>query len=567
MKKNLGNIDRVLRLVLAIIVLTIIFFVDSILFQIFIALLSLFIIYEALAGWCVIYALIGRNTCPVIFTTENKINKKKVLIVGAGPGGLSTGMILASRGFDVLIVEKENSVGGRNAPLKIGDYTFEVGPTFIILPQVFKEIFSLAGRKLEDYLDFQKVDPMYRLRFSDGRDFMVHDNKEKLKAEIARLFPGEEIGYERWFKKHKEKFEKTYACLAVPYLHFYNYFRYKLLRALPVMQLHKSVNQVLEGYFKTKEMIMASGFQAKYLGMSPWHCPGAFSILSYSEHGYGIYHTIGGVHKISEAMEKVIGEYGGKIEFGSIVKDVIVNNGKTEGVLLCDGRKIDADYVVLNADFAYAMTNLVKEEARPSYSDKKIEKMKYSCSTFMLYLGLKKKYDIPHHNIFFGNDYKLNVDQIFNGNGMPDDPAFYIQNPVEIDSTLAPEGKSALYVLVPVSNLTSGFPWQEKKTELRNLIIKLIKERTELKDIEEYIEVEKIITPEDWSSTFNVYNGAVFNLAHSIDQMLYLRPHNRFNDIKNLYLVGGGTHPGSGLPTILESGRIAANLISEDIEN
>lgn len=493
------------------------------------------------------------------------MKKKKVLIVGAGPGGLSSGMILASRGYDVLIIEKENSVGGRNAPLKIGNFTFEVGPTFIILPQVFKEVFSLAGRKLEDYLDFRKIDPMYRLRFNDGKDFNVHYDKEKLKEEIARLFPGEEVGYERWFQKHKIKFEKTYACLSVPYMHFYNYFRLKLLRALPVMQLHKSVNGVLEGYFKTKEMIMASGFQAKYLGMSPWHCPGAFSILSYSEHGYGIYHSIGGVHKISEAMAKVIEEYGGKIEKGTTVKEVIINNGKAEGVMLNDGRKIEADCVVLNADFAHAMTHLVKEDARPSYSDEKIKKMKYSCSTFMLYFGLDKKYDIPHHNIFFGRDYKINVDQIFNGKGMPDDPAFYIQNPVITDSTLAPEGKSTLYVLVPVSNLAANFPWNEKKKELRDLIVGLIKEKTELKDIEEHIEVEKIITPEDWATTFNVYNGAVFNLSHSLDQMLYLRPHNRYDDVKNMYLVGGGTHPGSGLPTILESGRIAANLISEDV--
>lgn len=492
--------------------------------------------------------------------TEIK-KSKKVIIVGAGPGGLSAGMILASKGLDVLLIEKENHVGGRNAHLKIGDFTFEIGPTFIILPQVFQEVFALAGRKIENYLDFQKVDPMYRLRFSDGKNFFVHNDKEKLKTEIEKLFPGEQVGYEKWLKKHKEKFEKTYACLKVPYLHFYNYLRYKLLRALPVMQLHKSVSGVLENYFKTKEMLMATGFQAKYLGMSPWSCPGAFSILSYSEHAYGIYHATGGVHKISEAMAKIIDECGGKIEFGTVVKEVIINKGIASGVLLSDGRKIEADDVILNADFAHAMLHLVKESERPSYSDQKIKKMKYSCSTFMLYFGLKKKYDIPHHNIFFGKDYRLNIEDIFGGKGMPDDPAFYIQNPVVTDSTLAPEGKSTMYVLVPVSNLESDFPWQEKKLELRNLIVSLIKKRAGLEDIEENIEVEKIITPQDWQETFNVYNGAVFNLAHNINQMLYLRPHNRFNNVKNMYLVGGGTHPGSGLPTILESGRIAAELI------
>lgn len=493
---------------------------------------------------------------------ENK--KKKILIIGAGPGGLSAGMILASKGFDVHIVEKDSFVGGRNSPLILGDFIFELGPTFVILPQVFKEIFALAGRDIYKYLDFKKVDPMYRIRYKNGKDFFVYNDKDKLKEEIKKIFPGEEVGYENWYKNHKEKFDKTYACLNVPYMNIYNYLRYKLLRALPVMQLTKSVNSVLEDYFKTTEMRMATGFQAKYLGMSPWHCPGAFSILSYSEHAYGIFHPMGGVYKISEAMSKVIKEFGGNIELNATVKEVVVENKKAKGVLLQNGKFIEADEVIMNADFAYAMHNLVKEKDRPSYNDKKIDKMKYSCSTLMFYFGLNKKYEIAHHNVIFGGDYHLNVDEIFNGKGFPSDPAFYIQNACITDPSLAPEGKSTIYVLVPVSNLVKDFPWEQRKKEIRDFIVDQIKEKTELKDFDKYIEVEKIITPYDWVSEKNVYKGAVFNLSHNIGQMLYLRPHNRFNNIKNLYLVGGGTHPGSGLPTILESGRIAAQLIAEN---
>lgn len=489
--------------------------------------------------------------------------KKKVLIVGAGPGGLSAGMILVSRGFDVRILEKDSRVGGRNSALKLGEFTFELGPTFVILPQVFEEIFSLAGKKLSDYLDMKRVDPMYRLRYGDGKDFFVWNDKEKFKNEIKKLFPGEEEGYERWLKKHKVKFDRTYACLRVPYSHIYNYLRWKLLRAVPVMQLHKSVNSVLEDYFKAEEMRMATGFQAKYLGMSPWHCPGAFSILSYSEHGFGLFHPIGGVHKISEAMAKIVGEFGGKIELNTEVEKVIIENKRAKGVIVRGGKNIMADEVIMNADFAYAMENLIDEKYRPSYPDKKLEAMKYSCSTLMLYLGVDKKYDIAHHNVIFGKNYKLNVDQIFQGKGLPDDPAFYIQNPSIVDPTLAPEGKSTVYVLMPVSNLESDFPWFEKKDELKKFLINLIIQKTELKDIKEHIEVSEIITPIDWQKKTNVYRGAVFNLAHNIGQMLYMRPRNRFNDVNNLYLVGGGTHPGSGLPTILESGRIAAELISK----
>lgn len=433
-----------------------------------------------------------------------------------------------------------------------------------MLPQVFKDVFLMAGRKLEDYLDFKRVDPLYRLRFNEGKDLNVWNEKDKLKQEIAKIFPGEEVGYQMWLDKHKIKFEKTYACLSLPYMHPYNYLRGKLLRALSVMQLHKSVHEVLDGYFKTEEMKMALGFQSKYLGMSPWHCPGAFSILSYAEHAFGIYHPIGGVHKISEAMAKVVNEHGGKINLSSGVKKIIIKNKTASGVELENGEIKYADHVIVNGDFANTITKLLDQKDRPSYSDKRIQNMKYSCSTLMFYFGVNKQYNIPHHNIFFGNNYKMNVDEIINGKGMPTDPAFYLQNASILDKSLAPEGKSAIYILVPVSNLAKDFPWEEKKKEIRDFIVNKIKERTELKDFDKHIEVEKMLTPYNWENTFDIHKGAVFNLSHNITQMLYLRPHNRFNDTKNIYLVGGGTHPGSGLPTILESGRIAADLISEN---
>jgi phytoene desaturase len=308
---------------------------------------------------------------------------------------------------------------------------------------------------------------------------------------------------------------------------------------------------------------MAMGFQAKYLGMSPWECPGAFSILSYTEHAFGVFHPMGGVHKISEKMADIVLEYGGKIDLGTPVKNITMENGKATGVLLEDGGVLSADYVIMNADFAYGMKTLISEKDRPSYTNAKLFTMKYSCSTFMLYLCLDKKYDIPHHNVIFGADYKRNVDEIFGGKGMPTDPAFYLHNPSVMDPSLAPEGCSTLYVLVPVSNLQTPFAWEEKKREFRDMLVKMIEEKTELTDLSAHIKDERIITPLDWKEKLNVENGATFNLAHNLGQMLYLRPHNRFNDIKNLYLVGGGTHPGSGLPTILESGRIAAKMIAE----
>ena len=489
--------------------------------------------------------------------------KKKIVIIGAGPGGLSAGMILAHRGFDVTIYEKKTFIGGRNSALKIDGYTFELGPTFVILPQTFREIFSLAGRNIDDMLEIKSLDPLYELHYDDGRAITMYFDKFKLKQEIARLFPGEEIGYEKFMVSQKKKFDRLYACLKVPYIRFYNYLRWKLIKAAPVLDLGVSVHDVLSRYFKDEDLKIAMAFQAKYLGMSPWECPGAFTILSYVEHEFGVHHPIGGVHKISEAMGKVVEENGGKINLGLGVKEVILEGKKARGVLLENGEKVFADAVIMNTDFADGMSHLFKNQDRKKYSDEKLAKKAYSCSTFMIYLGIDKKYEMKHHQIFFAKEYKKNVEQIFNEKTLPEDPSFYIQNAGATDTTLAPDGHSTLYVLVPVPNQKdTKVDWAIEKKHYRDLVIQKIIAKTGLIDLEEHIKVEKVITPADWQNDMDVYDGAVFNLSHSLDQMLYLRPHNRLEGYKDFYVVGGGTHPGSGLPTIMESGRIVADLIA-----
>ncbi len=488
-------------------------------------------------------------------------NNKKVIIIGAGPGGLSSAMILAYQGFDVVIYEKQAYVGGRTSALKVDDFIFELGPTFVMLPQAFDDVFAATGRKVSDYLDMKRLDIMYRLKFGDGRNFVVHFDKEKKKQEIARLFPGDEAGYDRWFKAQKRKFSLMYPCLKVPYIRWYHYLRPKLLKALPFMQNFTSLYKVLSQYFKHDDMRIAMTFQAKYLGMSPWECPGSFSILSYIEHAFGIFHPIGGVHKITEAMAKIVEEEKGRVVLNKPVTQIIIEEGKAVGVQFADGSVDRADYVIMNTDFAAGMTQLVPEIARGKWTDLELKKRPYSCSTFMLYLGLDKLYDFPHHNVFFADDYRKNIEEIFDGKALPSDPSFYIQNASITDPNLAPTGKSTIYVLVPVPNLDAPIDWDTIKKQYRDVVIKKISERTEMHDIEQHIEVERIITPKDWERKIDVYKGAVFNLSHTVGQMLYLRPHNKFEDIPGLYLVGGGTHPGSGLPTIIESGRIAADLI------
>ena len=489
---------------------------------------------------------------------------KKVLIIGAGPGGLVAGMLLASQGFQVEVLEKENQVGGRNGRLTLGDnYHFETGPTFLMLPSILEEIFEETGRKLSEYLELKRIDPLYRLIFPNGKSFQPTADADQMKQQMDELFPGDYSGYERFRKDEEKKFNALYPCLQTPYGRLTDYLSPRFLKALPYLDAFRSIYSRLADCFEHEEMRLAMTFQAKYLGMSPWHCPATFAMIPFIEHQFGVWHPTGGLNQISSAMAERISELGGQIRLNAEVRKICVQNGKAQGVELLNSEMIQADYIVMNTDFAYGMTHLLKEEEHPSWSSKKIAKSEYSCSTFMIYLGLDKQYEIPHHNVIFAEDYKSNIDGISHGEALGKDFSFYVQNPWVTDLTLAPEGHSTLYILVPAPNLENGFDWETVKAEMREIILDKVQDKLGIEDIRSHIQVEKIITPEEWLTKHYVFNGAVFNLAHTINQMLYFRPHNEYDDVDGLYLVGGGTHPGSGLPTIYESGRISAKLIKE----
>jgi phytoene desaturase len=261
-------------------------------------------------------------------------------------------------------------------------------------------------------------------------------------------------------------------------------------------------------------------------------------------------------------MQKAAEEDGALVHTGTAVKEIVVENRIARGVRLEDGTVVKSDYVIINADFAHAMTHIVNKVNLRKWKQSTLDKKRYSCSTFMLYLGVNKNYDkLPHHNIIFSNDYRQNIDEMTKFKTLSEDPSFYVQNASVTDPSLAPNEKSAIYVLAPVPNNKSTIDWNEQKIPYRDKLLDLIENRGGFAGIRGAIEEEKIITPFDWEQEYAVYKGATFNLAHNVKQMLYFRPHNQFEEFKNCYLVGGGTHPGSGLPTILESGRISANLL------
>jgi phytoene desaturase len=490
---------------------------------------------------------------------------KKIIVIGAGPGGLAAAMLLAGKGYDVEVYEKQTFVGGRNGAVTMDGYTFDIGPTFLSMPEIAEELFEAAGRNLHDYVDLQELSMMYELIFKDKRVQMFKD-PEQLSEEIERHYPGNAEGYTRFMNDTRKKMERLKPILQSPMDRYYQYISWKVLRALPQLSLGKSLYSVLSDYFTDHELRLAFTFQSKYLGMSPWECPGAFSILSFMEHEYGIFHPIGGVNQLSKAMAKVVTEHGGSIHLGRGVKKLwIEDRNVVKGIITEDGEQVSADEVIINGDFAHVMSNLVEDGVLKKYSKEKLKKKKYSCSTFMIYLGIDKQYDLPHHSILFAEDYKRNVEEITETFTLPEDPSIYIQNASVTDKTLAPPGHSTLYILAPVPNNVSGIDWTKNEQMFRNLVLDAVESKTNLKNIREHIQVEKIISPHHWEVDFNIYQGATFNLGHQLTQMMALRPHNKFEELENCWLVGGGTHPGSGLPTILESARITTNmLLNED---
>jgi phytoene desaturase len=490
----------------------------------------------------------------------------RVVIVGAGPGGLASAMLLAKAGLEVTVVEKRATVGGRTSTIEQEGFKFDVGPTFFLYPQVLREIFAATGHSLEKEVPMYRLDPQYRLVFGSGGQVDATPDVERMKAQIATISPGDASRLESYFRDNREKLERFAPILQSPFENWRDLVTPEMLRMLPLVRPWRSLDSDLHKYFKDERIRLGFSFQSKYLGMSPFSCPSLFSILSFLEYEHGVFHPVGGCGAVTAAMARIAREMGVKILLNSPVEELLFQGRKAVGVRTAE-ETIKADAVVVNADFAQAMQRLVPNHLRKRWTDERIEKKQFSCSTFMMYLGIEGSYqDVKHHTIYLSKDYVRNLRDIEQDHRLTsEDPSFYVQNACVTDPTMAPNGMSTLYVLVPVTHENGNVNWAAQEANFRATALKQL-EKIGITDVERRIRVEKRLTPATWNSEFHLHLGATFSMAHTLRQMLHLRPHNRFEDLEGVYLVGGGTHPGSGLPVIFESARITARLLLKDLE-
>ena len=476
---------------------------------------------------------------------------KRIAIVGAGVGGLATAARLACRGYNVQVFEKLPKCGGRAHIIEDRGFKFDTGPSFVLMPDFFQEVFAYCHENINDYLNLQVLDVNYKIFYQDGQILTIFRDSEKTKQELEKIEKGSGNAYDEFLSQtgiiYKDVKPLLYSCFTKQDLINPRY--WGLVKRLKVGQ---SYWQIAKRFFKSDKLCYAFTFEAMFIGVSPFKTPGFYSIITYVDHVQKIYHPMGGMYKIPQALEKLAKNYNAQILYDSQIKSVRYDRNKF--VLKTADDSFGADKVIINADYSYAQNELL---------GRKIPQYDYSCSVYLIYLGLKQKVGgLAHHNLFFANDLEKNLREIFIDKIIPQDPSFYIHLPTVTDPSLAPEGKDILYILIPVPNLFKiKQNISESEERIRRVVFERINSCLSIK-LEDLIEVEHRFYPQDFISRYNIKYGATFGLAHTFFQSAFFRPYNFDNKIKNLYFVGASTQPGGGLPPVIASSRIVADLIT-----
>lgn len=488
--------------------------------------------------------------------------KKNIIVIGSGFGGLGAASRLLSAGHDVTILEKRDKLGGRAYVYEQNGFKFDGGPTVITAPFLFDDIWTAAGKKREEYVEFVPCDPFYRIFDHTGKSFDYNNDHEFTLKEIDKWSPEDKQGYEDFLATTKPIFDKGFTELAdKPFLKVSDML--KVAPDLIRLQSHKNVYKYVSQFIKNDFLRQCFSFHPLLVGGNPFDTTSIYAMIHYLEREWGVHYALGGTGAIVNAFEKLITEQGGRIHLETEVDEILVTNGKATGVRLGNGEVMKADTVVSNADVAYTYKNMIKPTHRRKYTDRKIARTKYSMSLFVIYFGTDRQYrdqGLAHHNIILGPRYKALLDDIFDNKIVAEDFSLYLHMPTLTDPSIAPKGHEGFYVLSPVPHLDSGTDWETFAPTYKKAIMDFLEEHY-LPDLSKHLVAEHYIDPLHFQDVLNSYKGSAFSVQPILTQSAWFRPHNKSEDVDELYFVGAGTHPGAGLPGVLSSSIIAQDLI------
>ena len=482
------------------------------------------------------------------------------VVIGSGFGGLAAAVRLGARGYRVSVIEKLEAPGGRACVHRQDGFTFDAGPTVITAPFLFEELWALAGRRLADDVVMQPVDPFYRIVFDDGESFNYTGDAQAMRAEVRRLAPGDVAGYERFLKASEEIFRVGFEELGDHPFDAWTDMA-KVAPDLIRLEGYRTVWSMACKHVADPRLRVVLTFQSLLVGGNPFATTSVYCLIAFLERRWGVHFPIGGTGALVRGLVGLIEGQGGAVRCGEGVAQITVQQGRATGVRLENGEAIAADVVVSNADSAWTYRHLIAPEHRKRWTDKRIEKARYSMSLFVWYFGTRRQYhDIAHHTILLGPRYRELLGDIFDRKVLADDFSLYLHRPTATDPSLAPAGCDAFYVLSPVPHLQSGTDWARVGEGYRQAIQARLEERL-LPGLGEQIATSRLLTPQDFQDRLSSFRGAAFGLEPVLTQSAWFRPHNRSEDIDRLYLVGAGTHPGAGLPGVLSSARILDKVV------
>tara|TARA_B110000967_G_scaffold825_1_gene843 strand:- start:10152 stop:11654 length:1503 start_codon:yes stop_codon:yes gene_type:complete len=483
---------------------------------------------------------------------------QRAVVIGAGFAGIATALRLRKLGYEVTLLERLQSLGGRAQVFELGGYRHDAGPTVITAPFLFDELFELFDEKLEDHLQFVPLDPFYRFHFADGSQFDYRASIEDTLTEIRRFNPDDADGYLKLLEKSKRVYDIGFKQLVHrPFTRVWD--MVKQIPALLMLKCYRSVSQMVNSHLKHPLIRQAFSIHPLLVGGNPFKTTAIYTLIHYLERRWGVFFCMGGTGKLVEELGKLMDRQGIKTQFGADVDEIILDGKRATGVRMNSGETLDADIVVFGGDPETCYKHLLP--AKKTFSMPTIKKQ-YSMGLYVLYFGTRKLYpDVAHHSIWMGPRFKELLTEIFDHKTMSEDYSLYVHRPTATDTSFAPEGCESFYVLCPVPNLLGDVNWETEGPKLRDRIVQSLEE-TILPELSSVIEEVFWMTPEDFAKDYRSMHGAGFSIEPRLTQSAWFRFHNRDRAISNLYFVGAGTHPGAGLPGVVSSAKVVEELLT-----